>query len=230
MQFLIVLLLFVSGLPGCQHLEVSDEAIPSLESWDEQESKFTFLPGDEFDVRFRYSPEFNDRVVVGPDGRVQLSLVGSVLASDKSPAELSVELQKLYAKDLKSPDLSIIPRSFGSETVYLGGELGQPGSHRLLPGMTVSAAIMAAGGPFETANIEEILLLRPTKRHTNMIRKINLKAILEGKASEDDLRLRRFDVVLVPRSGIAEADRITQQYFRKLMPFNSQAYIGVVPK
>ena len=135
---LYALILSVSALVGCQHLEVADEAVAPLEHWSESESGFRFLPGDEFDVRFRYSPEFNDRVVVGPDGRVQLTVVGSILVSEKSTAELSQELQKRYSKDLRFPELSVIPRSFGSETVYLGGEINKPGMHRLISGMRIS--------------------------------------------------------------------------------------------
>lgn len=215
---------------GCQHFDVSKEAEAPLEAWNDKESGFRFLPGDELDIRFRYGPEFNDRVVVGPDGRIQLNLIGSVVAQDKTPAQLTSELRDRYAKDLRYPDLSVIPRAFGSETVYVSGEIGKPGRHRLVPGMTVTSSLIAAGGLLESANLEEVLLVRKTPRNTNMIRRIPLKDILEGSNFENDVTLQRFDVVIVPRSDIAEADRMTQQYVRKLLPFGSQVYVGVVPE
>jgi protein involved in polysaccharide export with SLBB domain len=50
--------------------------------------------GDELALDFYMSPEFNDDIVVRPDGNVSLRLVGDVRAVDLTPPQLAEELSQ----------------------------------------------------------------------------------------------------------------------------------------
>src|SRR5690606_24279064 len=57
---------------------------------------YRIAPNDVLEVRFRFRPDYTDRVTVRPDGRISLALVKSVVAAGKSPEELERELIARY--------------------------------------------------------------------------------------------------------------------------------------
>ena len=176
-----------------------------------------------------FNPEFSDRVIVSPDGRINLDLIGSVDVLEKTPTEVSQEVRARYAAELIRPDVTVSPRIFGSQAIYVGGEVKQPGMLKLVHQMTVMQAIMEAGGVADTAHLEQVILLRRTPRNTSMLRLVNLREILEGRDPAEDVPVQRFDVVFIPRSDIAEADRITSQYVDKLIPVQRSVFVGFYP-
>lgn len=123
----------------------------------------------------------------------------------------------------------MVPRIFGSQAIYVGGEVHKAGLLKLSHGMSLMQGIMEAGGLLDTANIDQVLLIRRTHRNTSMLRTVNLKEVLEGKATEDDIALQRFDVVFVPRSDIANADLWVSQHIEKLFPIQKNLFIGYYP-
>ena len=53
------------------------------------------------------------------------------------------------------------------------------------------------------------------------MRTADFKLALKDPAHADLVPLRRFDIVYVPRSGIADANLFVQQYIRDLLPVQS---------
>lgn len=226
--YLILSILFGFTL-GCSHLEPVEHDRKKYETWNERDSGYRFLPGDELDVKVVFNPEFSDRVIVSPDGRINLDLIGSVDVLERTPSEVAQEVKSRYAAELIRPDVTVSPRIFGSQAIYVAGEVKEPGMLKLVHQMTVMQAIMEAGGVADTANLEEVILLRRTPRNTSMLRVVNLKDILEGRSPTEDVPVQRFDVVFVPRSDIAEADRIMSQYVDKLVPVQRSIFLGFYP-
>jgi polysaccharide export outer membrane protein len=60
------------------------------------DERFLLGVGDELDVKFPYRPDFNEHVVIRPDGRISLPLLGVLTAEGKTPEELQQELARLY--------------------------------------------------------------------------------------------------------------------------------------
>jgi len=222
-------LLTIGSMPGCSHLDPVQSEPIQLEAWDDRHSGYGFLPGDELDVKLRYHPEFSDRVIVAPDGKIRLDLIGSIKVLNQTPQAVTQQLRERYGQELKQPEVAVIPRRFASQAIYVGGEVHGPGMHKLVPGMTVMQGILGSGGILDTADLDEIILLRRTPEGKSMLRTINLRDILEGRSFADDLVLQRFDILFVPRSGIAEAGRISSQYIKKLLPIQMQMYAGYIP-
>src|SRR5271155_246881 len=67
----------------------------------------TLTAGDEFEIRFPFAREFNDRVTVGQDGTVAPRLIGSVVVGGLTAPEATARLNALYAKKIRYPDLSL---------------------------------------------------------------------------------------------------------------------------
>jgi len=79
--------------------------------------------------------------------------------------------------------------------VFVGGEVEKPGQIAYAEGVTVSEAVMKAGGHSETARLAGAYVLRDGDRIP-----VNLRRILKGKDSDPELRPG--DQVVVPESPL----------------------------
>lgn len=61
------------------------------------EKAYRLAPGDRLGVKFSYYKDLNEEVMVRPDGRISLQMVGETDAAGKTPLELGRELTQAYA-------------------------------------------------------------------------------------------------------------------------------------
>ncbi|MGO6908317.1 polysaccharide export protein UppC, partial [Rhizobium ruizarguesonis] len=84
-------------------------------------------------------------------GYVAFPLIGQVPARGRTLQQLSGQIaQKLQQGYLRDPDVTIDVDRYRS--VFIMGEVGQPGQYAYVPGMTVQNAIAVAGGFSSRAN------------------------------------------------------------------------------
>jgi protein involved in polysaccharide export with SLBB domain len=174
-------------------------------------------PGDEIEVKFFYAPELNEKQTIRPDGKISLQLVGEIEAEGKTPSGLSSELSRLYATQLKKPEVVVIVRSQLDRRVYVGGEVGRPGLIQLPGRMTALEAVMQAGGfDPKTAEIKNVILIRHKdgKRYGCAL---DFSGTLAGQESIS-MYLEPHDIIYVPRTTIAEVNQWIDQHVNKLIP------------
>lgn len=180
-----------------------------------QAKRFTIRPGDELSIRFYATPELSDETQVQPDGIINLSLVGSVLAAGKTPAELSQELRRLYAKELRDPRVTVAMRNLRDYKIFVGGEVNNPQVISFTPDMTPIQAVFAAGGFTKSARISQIVVVS----RGNDLKPISHRIDLRDPAASTDFPLSPLDIVYVPRTAIAGAQSFVDNYIRKLLLF-----------
>lgn len=187
-------------------------------------------PGDTFEVKFRRTPELDSTVTVSPNGYVQIPLVGSIRASGKTPTDLEVDIERLCQAELRNPEATVMMTGFEGRAVHVGGEVKDPGRLVLSGPTTPLEALIQAGGALETANMERVLLVRRFDNGGRRVFALNLEATIAGSEQAGHLRLVPSDVLLVPRSGIANMNLWVDQYIRQNLPFNVaiRPDIGVV--
>lgn len=207
-------------LAACASSIAPDETNASrFAPWSDAPVPYRFEDGDELDVKLMYNPEFSDRVQVNPDGLIHLQLVGAVKAANRTPEELGHDLQELYGKELRQPDVLVVPRSFASQIVYVGGEVNKPGPVPLRGNASLLQVVIAAGGVTQLAYPEEVVVIRRTVQNTPMLRTVNLHRLLEGDFTQD-FQLERYDIVYVPRSKVSDIDRWVDQWINQVLPFS----------
>ena len=182
------------------------------------EQEYRIEVGDELDIKFFYDPELNERVIVRPDGRVSLQLVHEITAAGLTPAELTEFLARKYASELKKPEVTVIVRSFGAQKIYVDGEVAKPGMLPLLGLVTVTQAISQAGGVKESARTSEVIVIRHGAANKPFAFPVNLEKVIDGTDLRQDVPLKPFDIVFVPRSPIADVNVWVDQYIRKNIP------------
>jgi polysaccharide export outer membrane protein len=182
------------------------------------ETPYRLQAGDVIEIRLFYNPELNEQVQIRPDGRVSLQLIGEVELASKTIEQAVSFLQEKYVKDVRTPEMTIQVKTYGSQKVYVVGEVLHPGMLALPGPMTVYDAISEAGGIKLTGNRKVALLLRKGPNGAPEERRLMLfdKGALTADAS---MPLGPFDVVMVPESKISRMDRWVDQTIRQMAPF-----------
>lgn len=177
-------------------------------------------PGDSIDVRFFYAPDLNTSVVVRPDGRISLPLVDELPVAGRTVADVTAELRERYAGELRRPEVSLIVKSFTSHRYFVGGEVEAPTSFEAAGAVTVLQSLAEAGGLKPTARTDEVAVIRRLPERDAVVIPVNLELALDGSDTSQDIVLQPQDVVYVPRSDVAEVNRIVDQYIRQNIPIS----------
>ena len=201
--------------------------------------------GDHLSIKLFYNPELNQEVIVRPDGRITLQLVSEIKAVGLTPAKLSEVLTEGYAKYLaQPPEINVIVTSFVGNKIFVGGEVGGGGggggavggvgggggSIRELDGpTTVLQEIMLSGGFKDTADRNRVILVRRDENNKPLYMCLDIEKAMKGIDPNQDIYLQAYDMILVPRSDVANLDLWMTQYIGGLTaPFTAFGYY-VVP-
>jgi protein involved in polysaccharide export with SLBB domain len=176
--------------------------------------------GDHLEIKFFYSPELNEQVIVRPDGRISLQLIPEVEVTGLTLATLTDLLTRRYSADLNQPEVTVLVREFGLQRVFVDGEVGSPGIVALLGQMTALQAIAQAGGMKETARSTDVIIIRRGEADTPVALRVDLKKAREGSNLAQDISLAPLDIIYVPRSRIANVNLFVDQYIRRVLPFD----------
>ncbi|WP_337266577.1 polysaccharide biosynthesis/export family protein [Oryzifoliimicrobium ureilyticus] len=107
--------------------------------------------GDRLRITVFDQPSMSNTYTVDQAGYIAFPLVGQVAARGRTLQQLSGQIaQKLRQGYLRDPDVTIDIDRYRS--VFIMGEVGQPGQYAYVPGMTVQNAIAVAGGFTPRAN------------------------------------------------------------------------------
>ena len=67
--------------------------------------------GDQLDIKFFFNPELNETVLVRPDGRIALQLIGELTVVGNTVEQIRTILIKNYSGQLKNPEVAVLLRS-----------------------------------------------------------------------------------------------------------------------
>jgi hypothetical protein len=67
--------------------------------------------GDQLDIKFFFNPELNETVLVRPDGRIALQLIGELPIVGHTVEQIRMILMKNYSGQLKNPEVAVLLRS-----------------------------------------------------------------------------------------------------------------------
>jgi polysaccharide export outer membrane protein len=160
------------------------------------------VPNDDIEVRFRFYPDLNDRVTVGPDGHITVQLIDDVAVAGLTVPEATKKLNELYSKVLKQPEVSITVRTYAPQEVYVDGWVTNPGLIRSDLPLTLSRAITQAGGAKTGAKTNQILVLRRAADGSVHYYEASLGNYAGADNPEQDPVLSSYDLVYVPKQPI----------------------------
>jgi protein involved in polysaccharide export with SLBB domain len=103
--------------------------------------------------------------------------------------------------------------------VYVLGEVQNPGGYPYKDRMSLVQSIAAAGGTKESAKEAHTVLIRREGANKIVGVEVNVKSILGGEAIQNDLQLRKYDIVYVPKAAIYTVAEFAKQVDTIMSPF-----------
>ncbi len=211
----ICIFLLASLLTACQTSPPPLQPYPEAKL--ETPARVTLKAGDVVEIKFAYAPQFNENQTVRPDGKIEMQLIGEIVAEGKTPSELRDELIKLYAVQLKHPELAVMVRGLYERHVYVGGEVNKPGPVDMPGEKTALEAIMDAGGfNLDRAEVRSVIVAR-NKDGRWVGQALDFKDALAGLEAQS-FYLQPRDIVYVPRTAIYDVDQWISQHLYKIIP------------
>jgi polysaccharide export outer membrane protein len=138
-------------------------------------------------------PRLSGQFVVRPDGKISIPLIGDVMASGKTPAQLQETIgTALQEKYIKSPDVNVQILQVHSKKYFIEGEVNKPGPYELIVPTTVLEGLSNAGGFRDFANTKKIRILRGSK-----VLYFNYKEVTNGKKLDQNIYLEPGDHIII---------------------------------
>jgi polysaccharide export outer membrane protein len=162
-----------------------------------QVASYRIKPGDLLHISVWLEEDLDRKVLVRPDGGITFPLAGDLEAAGKTVRELNAEVSKKVQAYVKEAIVTVALEENRGNTVYVVGEVKEPGAFVMNPTLTVLQALALAGGMTPYASQGDILVLRKDGDRQRPI-PFNYKDIKKGANLEQNITLESGDVVLVP--------------------------------
>ena len=185
----------------------------------QDKADYRIQSGDSLALDFYMNSEFNDNnVTVDPNGKIVLRMVGPIQAAGLTSSQLASSINKAYINELRNPGASVHVNNMPNRQIYVEGEVAKPGAFPLQPGMTAVQALALAGGVTVDSAPDKTVLIRRDVCGQPQGSKVDLASAIKKPGSSEDVALMSHDVVVVPRSGVANFDLWMKQHVRDALP------------
>ena len=153
---------------------------------------------DVLSIRFWGDDKFSaESVVVRPDGKISLPLIGDVAVTGLTPEQLADAVEQLGTKFFKEPpDVNVNVRDVKSRKVFVIGQVSKPGVYPLNDELNVLQLLATVGGVLEYADKDAIIIIRKENGRERRLR-FNYNEVIRGKRLEQNILLQPGDTVLV---------------------------------
>ena len=158
---------------------------------------YTIGPGDILEISVWQDERLNRKVVVPPDGVISYPLIGDINVKGFTVADL----RKIITERLKDyiPDaiVTVMLVEINNLKAYVIGKVNRPGEYPIDLDTNVMQILAMAGGLTPFADSDKIIILR--KEGEKIIKiPFNYDEVAHGKKLEQNIILKRGDVVVVP--------------------------------
>jgi len=148
------------------------------------ESEFKLGPDDVIEVFVYKEQELSTTVVVRPDGKISLPLIGELSVNGKTALELQKEISQKLTQYIAQPNVNFIVKEVNSAKVSVLGEVKTPGMYKIKDRSIVLDAIALAGGFTEYAKRNKVTLIRISANGQQQQYQINVEDQLKGRKGD----------------------------------------------
>jgi polysaccharide export outer membrane protein len=186
---------------------------PERPEFHQRNPRYILRTSDSFDVTFTFSPEFNQTVVVEPDGYVTFRGAGSVHVAGQTLPELTETIKKAYTGILHDPLITVALKDFERPYFIAAGQVAKPGKYDLRSDISLTEAVNIAGGFTESSKHSQVLLFRHVGDNKVEAQIFDVKKMLASRNLQEDPHLMPGDMLFVPQNYISK--------IRKFLPTSS---------
>ena len=170
-------------------------ATENVEKW--LATDYIIGPGDSLHISVWKNEDLTKLLTVLPDGKISFPLIGDVMAEGKTVAQLRKELKGRISRFVPDPVLSVLVQQVNSMLIYVVGKVNNPGRFILNCNIKVLHGLALAGGLNPFAERNKIKIFREEGDNTRIFH-FRHDSVSTGKNMEQNIRLKRGDVIVVP--------------------------------
>ena len=169
---------------------------PALEA---SPSDYLIHAGDELEIVVWKQPDLTRRILVRPDGRIGIPLIGDVEAEGLTPRDLQQAVQERLRKSVMvmDPLVTVIVAAARKPQVTIQGSIARPGVYVLEQRLTVLDLVAQAGGLLPFAKREQISVFREQGGRVQPYF-FNYTRYVAGLELDRNIVLKEGDIVIVP--------------------------------
>jgi polysaccharide export outer membrane protein len=181
--------------------EAADAAEP-MALW--TSGRYRLTPSDVLELHFPYVAEFDQTVMIQPDGYISLKVIGDVRVQGRTLPEVRALISESYVEVLREPLVNIVLKEFEKPYFLVAGEVVNPGRYELRGATTLTQALVQAGGNKWSAKHSQVLLFRRFNSEWLEAKEFDVKKMYASGSLAEDPLLRPGDTILVPKSVVAK--------------------------
>lgn len=156
---------------------------------------YKLVPGDKLRIEVYKDAQLSQNLQVRPDGKITLPLIGDIPASGRTSNELRDVITNSLKEYNTNPVVTVIVVETVPPTIYVMGEVNNPGPQPLNGEVTVLQALATAGGFKDFAKTKDIRIQRKSASGLTTLR-FNYKDAVNGEGKI--IVLQPGDTIIVP--------------------------------
>jgi len=171
------------------------------------DGKYLLHAGDMISINVYGYPELNfpngeqmEGLTIRMDGKIIYPFLGEINAEGISAKELAQRIADQLGKAYVNPRVGVNIMRFGTDRIYVLGEVNRPSSYELAKSRTLLDAIAAASGWTTNAAKTKVFLIRKDQRGKPPL-KVNLLTLIEKGDTSVNHTLQRGDIVYLAGSN-----------------------------
>ncbi len=201
------------------HLSAASQAAEALTAVARPGASYKIGPLDVLNISVFKVPDLTKDLQVAEDGTINFPLIGEVEASGKTAKELEQSMgQKLGAKYLHDPQVTVLVKEFNSQRVTISGSIKTSGVYSI-KGPTSLMQLVAMSGDIDTSTDSGDIVVFRTVNGQRTAAKFDIDDIKAGKA--EDPQVQPGDVIVVDSS----ATKVALSNILKVLPLASTAAV-----
>jgi polysaccharide export outer membrane protein len=156
-------------------------------------SSYVLASGDTVEVVVFGEADLSRSVVVRPDGKISLPLIGEIEAAGATPPQLAERITTALKTYLRNPQVSVTVTAMRRLVVQVVGQAVRPGTIEIQPGWTLLDVMGAAGGLTPRADP-----LKATITRKESVIKIDLDKLLVKGDKTANTPVEADDIITIP--------------------------------
>jgi len=157
-------------------------------------------PLDTINVIVWRNPDLSIVVPVRPDGRISTPLVPDIVALDKTPAQLSADIEQALSKFIRDPVVSVIVTNFvgpTSEQIRVIGEAAKPQVLPFRSKMTLLDVMIAVGGLTDFADGNAASIFRVGEK--GKLYSVRVRDLVKRGDITANVEMAPGDILIIPQ-------------------------------
>lgn len=154
-------------------------------------------PGDVLEISVWKDESLSRSLIIPPDGMLSFPLIGDINVTNLTVTDIRQTVTKRISEFVPDATVTVMLSEINSLRGYVIGKVNNPGVYQIGMDTSVMQILAMAGGLNPFASEGSIHILRRENQKTIKI-PFDYREVLKGKNLEQNILLKRGDVVVVP--------------------------------